>query len=997
MTDAILTIGGNTQELQRAIREAERAVIASMSRMEKAVTSRVTNINRSLRSVGSASNDFAKSQKTAARDAELAANAINKNAESTKKAGEIYTVTAKALTALAEAYNETLDRALHASRAVINGVGSYLGAKQGADSAARANNNLSGTLVRLAATYLSLRKVAAGVRTVIDFGSQAEQQRVQFDGLFRSVAQGQIAFQWVRDFPVQAQGFQQALSTLRGFGVDNVFNTLKALNNQVLLLGDEGGKLQRVALAIGQAFAAGAFRAEELNQLIDAGVPVFQLFSKVLGVSAGEVRKLASEGKIGRDEIRLLIAEIERSSAGAAEKQLGTFGGIISQLEREFRRFVELIADSGAFEFVKEQLRLLLTEIQRLKENGELQKIAENISDAIVNLGEGIADFVKGVLRGLKTLGKSDDLKNFAGTLGGFLTAITPLAETLTNNLINLVKAYISFKAVIAAINIGVQVTAWVALVAITIKYRAILLTVITATKAYAAAALAAIGRVTGLTTVFTLLQAALVRNLKLIAAFSAGIAAFAVGFFIANARIQAQINAQRALARELEANRKLTQEFIDIRKELDKVGQKGISDQIGALFRLRNVGAITDKEALDRARKLFQETIELTQKRASLEQKVTGIESQLRQQNAEKIKQANIALVNERIKLNQQELRSTEQKLNRVLQAEKRTAQQLIALRTQLRVSEAQTEEEISDIKRQSLSDDRQQFALKQELFKVDKQISESLKLAREAESQEAQKIALNEAKRLQQRKSSLASEVDGERQRIQITRDLGETRKSIIETEIALQEQQASKQAEQREALKQSAADTKALLAELNDELRKLQTEDVTIELLADANQTYDEIANVNKQLEKLARGVVVPIRANRQGFNTGGQVPGFAHGGRVFGRGGIDNVPAWLTAGEFVITKAAVQRYGTGFFQALNAMKLPSSGLSMPSISIPKASAAPVQRFQDGGSVLPRGQVNTLVIKMDNRQAEVSGTQQSLDTLTDILALAARGAVA
>lgn len=45
-------------------------------------------------------------------------------------------------------------------------------------------------------------------------------------------------------------------------------------------------------------------------------------------------------------------------------------------------------------------------------------------------------------------------------------------------------------------------------------------------------------------------------------------------------------------------------------------------------------------------------------------------------------------------------------------------------------------------------------------------------------------------------------------------------------------------------------------------------------------------------------------------------------FARGGRVSGPGGIDKVPAWLTHGEFVMSKGAVDRYGVSTLEAMNA---------------------------------------------------------------------------
>jgi len=45
-------------------------------------------------------------------------------------------------------------------------------------------------------------------------------------------------------------------------------------------------------------------------------------------------------------------------------------------------------------------------------------------------------------------------------------------------------------------------------------------------------------------------------------------------------------------------------------------------------------------------------------------------------------------------------------------------------------------------------------------------------------------------------------------------------------------------------------------------------------------------------------------------------------FAQGGQVRGQGGVDKVPAQLTAGEFVMSKGAVQKYGVDTLASMNA---------------------------------------------------------------------------
>ena len=57
--------------------------------------------------------------------------------------------------------------------------------------------------------------------------------------------------------------------------------------------------------------------------------------------------------------------------------------------------------------------------------------------------------------------------------------------------------------------------------------------------------------------------------------------------------------------------------------------------------------------------------------------------------------------------------------------------------------------------------------------------------------------------------------------------------------------------------------------------------------------------------------------------------------ARGGKLPGYGGGDRVPAMLEAGEFVVRKEAVARFGEGFFEHLNSLRLPDlSGLAAAS---------------------------------------------------------------
>lgn len=100
-------------------------------------------------------------------------------------------------------------------------------------------------------------------------------------------------------------------------------------------------------------------------------------------------------------------------------------------------------------------------------------------------------------------------------------------------------------------------------------------------------------------------------------------------------------------------------------------------------------------------------------------------------------------------------------------------------------------------------------------------------------------------------------------------------------------------------------------------------------SINARADVTSSYIRARNyVVAPYIRATRGLSGPTRA--RGLSTGGVVEHLASGGvsgaHPGGPRGTDTVPAWLTPGEFVHNRAAVNHYGLPFMNALNSMKIP-----------------------------------------------------------------------
>ncbi len=121
-----------------------------------------------------------------------------------------------------------------------------------------------------------------------------------------------------------------------------------------------------------------------------------------------------------------------------------------------------------------------------------------------------------------------------------------------------------------------------------------------------------------------------------------------------------------------------------------------------------------------------------------------------------------------------------------------------------------------------------------------------------------------------------------------------------------------------------------------------------DYWLKALSDMSQGTSKYVNdMVNELERLqmAQAAASSGGGAAGGYRWGGLVNHFASGGKLSGYGGGDRIRALLEAGEFVIRKEAVARYGAGMFSALNNLRLPE---------LPKfASGGPVMAGANAGS--------------------------------------------
>ncbi|EFO32503.1 phage tape measure protein [Roseibium sp. TrichSKD4] len=300
------------------------------------------------------------------------------------------------------------------SRALVNrGAGLAAG---GAGKIARGAVVTGGIAAGVTAT------AGAAASTVIGPAAQVENYMVQLESLEGSSAKAEKAMAWITDFatrtPLELPDVIESYRQLKTFGIDPTNGSMQALVDTMAMSGGGAEQLSGIVLAVGQAWTKGKLQGEEALQLLERGVPVWDLLTKATGKSAAQLQELGSKGKLGRDVIAKLVELMGERAVGASEKMSQTWGGMMSNLSDHWFQFRLMIADAGVFDWAKDKLQGFLETINQMKADGSLLKLAEEISQNIITTLSAMWEFGKGLWGVLQELGGW--LKFAADALGGW-------------------------------------------------------------------------------------------------------------------------------------------------------------------------------------------------------------------------------------------------------------------------------------------------------------------------------------------------------------------------------------------------------------------------------------------------------------------------------------------------------------------------------------------------------------------------------------------------
>ena len=185
-----------------------------------------------------------------------------------------------------------------------------------------AMEKFSGTLTRIGGVlggFSALQSVGA---SILNLGDKLEQANISFEVMLGSADKAKKMLadlsKFAQNTPFELQGIRDSAKQLMAMGIpaEKMIQTLKVLGD---ISAGTGAPLQQIAYAYGQVATAGVATTQDMNQLVNAGIPIWKELGKVVGVTASEVKKMVEGRQITFEQVETALTNMTEKGGQFAD------------------------------------------------------------------------------------------------------------------------------------------------------------------------------------------------------------------------------------------------------------------------------------------------------------------------------------------------------------------------------------------------------------------------------------------------------------------------------------------------------------------------------------------------------------------------------------------------------------------------------------------------------------------------------------------------------
>ncbi len=220
-----------------------------------------------------------------------------------------------------------------------------LTAQEQFNQSVRSGQTAAGGLESSIKRYAAMLVSAATAGKAMNLADQVAQTTARLDLMNYGLDSTEQLQQKIYDSAQRSRGVYQTTADAvgkLGMQARNAFSSndeliafAEQINKTFVIAGTSAQGVDSVMLQLTQAMAAGKLQGEELNAVLDNAQPIVQNIADYMGVPAGEIKELASEGAISAEVIKnAMFAAAEETDERFAQMPT-TFGQIANSIQNQ--------------------------------------------------------------------------------------------------------------------------------------------------------------------------------------------------------------------------------------------------------------------------------------------------------------------------------------------------------------------------------------------------------------------------------------------------------------------------------------------------------------------------------------------------------------------------------------------------------------------------------------------------------------------------------------
>jgi tape measure domain-containing protein len=314
--------------------------------------------------------------------------------------------------------------------------------------------------------YGSLTAIRQATDAVWEFSKSLEYAQLVFSNLFGDADLATEFINVLKDFasitPFSFQQSEEAAKRLLAYGIEyqNIMYVMQGVLAAATVQGTEA-IIEPISRAFGQIYTKGRLMNEEMRQLAEAGIPVYEILQEKLGLTAKELRNLGNVAVPANEAINALIEGINERFGTTLQLASSTTRGIISNIKDN-----ALMLFAGVFTPFTDKLKISLgvigTFLNELKDASELrglggvfnrlipEDLRESVKMLIVNF-MALGSILKGTFKSALKI-----IKTALVVLMGVFNAINPIILAVAGTINGLLSVLASNEKLVKAITVAV-------------------------------------------------------------------------------------------------------------------------------------------------------------------------------------------------------------------------------------------------------------------------------------------------------------------------------------------------------------------------------------------------------------------------------------------------------------------------------------------------------------------------------------------------------------